>query len=126
MLALTDPTEAYRRSQLDARVHGGDAGELVRLCLEQVVAGLGSAILAQERHEPAQRSKALTRALTALTALEMGVDRAAPLAPALLQLYGAARGELLDCVTRFDPVRLEAVRRDFIEISAAMNARQLS
>jgi flagellar protein FliS len=126
MLALTDPTEAYRRSQLDARVHGGDASELVRLCLEQVVAGLGSAILAQERNEPAQRSKALTRALTALTALEMGVDRSAPLAPALLQLYGAARGVLLDCVTRFDPVQLEAVRRDFIEISAAMNPRQLS
>lgn len=126
MLAVTDPNEAYRRSQLDARVHGGDSAELVRLCLEQVVSGLGGAILAHGRNEPTARSKALTRALTALTALEMGVDRNAPLAGALLQLYGAARQTLLDSVVGFDPAALEAVRRDFIEISAAMSPRQLS
>lgn len=126
MLAPADPTEAYRRSQLDARVQGGDPAELVRLCLEQVIAGLGSAVLANTRGEPMARSKALTRALTALTALEMGVDRNALLADALLQLYGSARRSLLDSVTRFDGDKLELMRRDFLEVAAAMGTRPLS
>lgn len=126
MRATSDPTEAYRRSQVDARVQGGDTAELVRLCLEQVIAGLGSAVLAHGRGESTMRSKALTRALTALTALEMGVDRNAVLADALLQLYGAARQTLLDSVTGFDPAALETVRRDFIEIAAAMGTQSYS
>ncbi|MEO0061626.1 MAG: hypothetical protein RLZZ08_186 [Pseudomonadota bacterium] len=126
MLAVTDPQEAYRRSQLDARVHGGDPAELVRLCMEHVIAGLGGAVLAHARSEPTARSKALTRALTALTALEMGVDRDAGLASVLLQFYGAARRTMLDSVTGFDAEALEQVRRDFIDIAGAMGNRQLS
>jgi flagellar protein FliS len=126
MLAVTDPQEAYRRSQLDARVHGGDPAELVRLCLEHVIAGLGGAVLAHARAEPTARSKALTRALTALTALEMGVDRDAGLATVLLQFYGSARRAMLDSVTGFDADALEQVRRDFIDIAGAMGTRPLS
>lgn len=126
MLAVTDPNEAYRRSQLDARVHGGNPAELVRLCMEHVIAGLGGAVLAHQRGEPTQRSKALTRALTALTALEMGVDRDADLAQPLLHFYGAARQSLLASVTGFDPAALSAIRRDFLDISGAMGERQAS
>jgi len=122
MLALTDPREAYRRSQLDARVQGGDTAELVRLCLEQVVSGLGAALAFQERRDPAGRSKSLTRALTALTALEMGVDRDAPLADALLQIYSAARYKVLESVSRFDAEGLATVRTDFIDIARAMGS----
>ncbi len=122
MLALTDPREAYRRSEFDARVQGGDTADLVRLCFEEAIAGIGGAIIAFERGDPAGRSKALTRALAAITALEMGVDRDAPLAAALLHLYGAARRALLESVTGFDPQRLEPIRRDFVEIGAALQA----
>ena len=83
MLTLTDPHEAYRRSSLDARVQGGDSAALVQLCLEQAVTALGSALYAQEKGDVALRSKALTRALTAITALEMGVDRDAPHHPSV-------------------------------------------
>lgn len=120
MLALTDPNEAYRRSSLDARVQGGDSAALVQLCLEQAIASLGSALFAQERGDPMLRSKALTRALTAVTALEMGVDRNAPLAEALLQVYGAARQAVLGSVTDFDAGLLASVRQDFLEIEAAL------
>jgi len=120
MLALTDPHEAYRRSSLDARVHGGDSAALVQLCLEQAIAGLGSALFAQERGDPMLRSKALTRALTAITALEMGVDRKAPLAEALLQVYGAARHAVLGSATDFNADLLASVRQDFLEIEAAL------
>jgi len=120
MLAPTDPREAYRRSAFDARVQGGDTAALVRLCLEQAIAGLGTSLLAHERNDLALRSQGLTRALTAITALDMGVDRNAPLAAALLQVYGAARREVLGSVTDFQPSRLEAIRSDFVEIEAAL------
>jgi len=123
MLAFTDPHEAYRRSQIDARVEGGtDPADLVRLCLEQAIGGLGLAIIAYERRDPAARSKALTRALSAVTALDMGDDSSAPLADALLQLYGAARRAILDSVLKFDGDTLRTVRQDFVEIARALSA----
>ena len=122
MLALTDPHEAYRRSSIDARVQGGDSAALVQLCLEQAIAGLGSALFAQERGDASLRSKALTRTLTAITALELGVDRKAPLAQALLQIYGAARQAVLASVTDFKGELLASVRSDFVEIEAALRS----
>jgi flagellar protein FliS len=120
MLAPTDPREAYRRSAFDARVHGGDSAALVQLCLVLAIAGLGTSSLAHERNALGLRSQGLTRALTAITALDMGVDRNAPLAAALLQVYGAARREVLRCVTDFQPERLQAVRSDFVDIEGAL------
>jgi flagellar protein FliS len=122
MLAFTDPREAYRRSEIDARIEGGaDPADLVRLCMEQAIGGLGLAIIAHERHDPAGRSKALTRALSAVTALDIGVDRSAPLAAALLQIYGGARKAILDSVTAFDTALLSQVRQDFVEIARALS-----
>ena len=121
MLAFTDPREAYRRSEIDARVEGGaDPADLVRLCMEQAIGGLGLAVIAHGRQDRAARSKALTRALSAVTALDMGVDRSAPLAPALLHIYGAARKAILDSVVAFDAERLTLVRQDFVEIGRAL------
>lgn len=121
MLALTDPREAYRRSEIDARVEGGaDPADLVRLCLEQAIGGLGLSVIADARKDPSARSKALTRALSAITALDMGVDRSAPLAGALLQLYGAARQAILDSVLSFDADLLGRVRQDLVDISRAL------
>ena len=125
MLVLTDPREAYQRCAFDARVKGADASALVGLCLEQAIAALGGALLAQERNEPVRRNRALSRALTALTALDMGVDRAAPLADALLQLYGTGRQAVLDSVIAFRPQALAAARQDLIDIDAALNPRRL-
>lgn len=121
MLAYHDPREAYRRSELDARVEGGaDPADLVCLCLEQAISGLAQAVIAHERQDPAARSKALTHALSAVTALDMGVDRTAPLAEALLHIYGAARKAILDSVVVFDAEQLKLVRQDFVEIAWAL------
>ena len=120
MLATNDPHEAYRRSAFDARVQGGDTAALVQLCLEHAIAGIGSALLAHDRNDPGLRSRALTRALTAVTALEMGVDRTAPLADALLHIYGAARSIVLDSVTGFDAARLGTVKQDLADIAEAL------
>lgn len=124
MLAFTDPGEAYRRSEVDARIRGAGTGELVSLCLEQVGAGLGSALLAQERGDAIARSKGLTRALSALTALQMGIDRSVPIAGVLDGLYGTARQAVLASVTRFDANQLALVRKDFAELAQVFGQRQ--
>lgn len=49
MLALRNPSEAYRRVDFDARVEGADPASLVLLCYETLTAALGSAIFAAER-----------------------------------------------------------------------------
>ncbi|MDT0506832.1 flagellar protein FliS [Novosphingobium sp. MMS21-SN21R] len=115
-----DPTEAYRRVDFDARVRGADSRQLVDLCLEQVIGSLGRALHAQGRKDNSAKSAALTRAVSALTALQMGVDMANPTAPALMQMYQSARGAVLDCVTRFDAGKLATIRQDFTEIREAM------
>ncbi len=121
MLAITDPTEAYRRSDFDARVQAGDTAALVNLCLEQAILAIGGAQHAQMAANPVMRSKALTRAVTAVIALEMGVDPAAPLGEALLSVYGAIRQSLLDSAVKFDSKALASARQDLIDIKDALN-----
>lgn len=122
MLAPRSPRQAYRRTEVDARIAASGPGELVLICLEQCDAALGSAITGAQRGDNGLKSDGLTRALSALTALELGVDDARPLAPALRQLYRAARRAVLDSVVRFDASRLGAVRLDLDEVAKAMRS----
>ena len=119
MIALPSPREAYRRVEFDARVAGAAPRDLVALCFEQLVTSLGTALVAHRRGDNRLKSQSLTRALSALTALELGVRRDDPLTPALLQLYGAARRAVLDSVPRFDPATIARIRDDFNEIGGA-------
>ena len=120
MLALRSPHEAYRKVDFDARVAGANPQQLVALCYEQLIAALGSAVFAHEKHDNRLKSQSLTRALSALAALQMGVSQDAAIAPALLQLYEAARRAVLDSVLAFDGTKLGQVRQDFIDISRAL------
>lgn len=115
-----DPSEAYRRVDFDARVRGADSRQLVDLCLEQVVGSIGRALHAQVRSDNSAKSAALTRAISALTALQMGIDMTNSTAQSLAHLYQSARNAILDCVTRFDAARLRTIRQDFTEIREAM------
>ena len=120
MIAQTNPLEAYRRDDFDARVAGADPAQLVLLCYEQLIGSLGSALFAAERGDNAFKSQSLTRALAALTALRLGVSGTGGIAPALLQMFEAARKAVLDSVLAFDPQTIGLIRQDFIEISRAM------
>ena len=115
-----DPSEAYRRVDFDARVRGADSRQLVDLCLEQVIGSVGRALHANERRDNSAKSAALTRAVAALTALQMGIDMANPTAQALVHMYQSARNAILDCVTRFNASKLAEIRQDFTEIREAM------
>ncbi len=122
MLAQRSPQEAYRRVDFDARIAAAAPQELVLLCLEQFVGATGSALVAHEREDNLLKSQSMTRALSAVTALQIGIVRSIGIAAALTQFYGAARRSLLDNVLKFNPSEVSALRQDFIEISRAMAA----
>ena len=122
MLALHSPSEAYRRVDFDARVAGADPQALVILCYESLIASLGSAVFAHERADNRAKSAAITRALSAITALRMGISGDHPVSGALHQFLEAARRTLLDSAIAFDGGRLATLRQDFQEIAGALGS----
>jgi flagellar biosynthetic protein FliS len=121
MLAPRNPGEAYRRIDFDARISGANPAELVKLCYEQVISSLGAAQIAAQRGDNQMKSTALTRAMSALTALQMGVSGEGVVVDALLQLYTSARRAVLDSVLDFDAATIALVRQDFIEIGEGLS-----
>jgi flagellin-specific chaperone FliS len=124
MLTGRNPHDAYRRVDFDARVASARPAQLVELCFDQLGLALGSAIRAAELADNQRKSAGLTRALAALTALQLGVDPKASGAAALLDFYAGVRRAVLDSVPKFDPVRLNAVRRDVADVSGALFGTQ--
>lgn len=122
MLLRRDPGETYRRVDFDARVKGASSLQLVVLCLEQAAGSLGRAVYSQDHGNNSAKSAALTRAVAAITALELGVDAAHPAGQPLMQLYQAARRAILDSALRFDAAKLETIRVDLLDIREAMLA----
>lgn len=124
LLARNNPQDAYRRVDFDARVTGCDPMELVGLCYEHLIAALGSALFAHERGDNLTKSRAITRAMSAVTALQLGVNGSEGVAGALRQFYQAARQAMLDSVLDFNPVQIGRVRDDFVEIASAMTVTE--
>ena len=119
MLARTKPREAYREADFDARLMGSSRENLVLFCIEDFVQSLGALEFAEARGDRSARSRSLTRAITALTALELGVDRTAPMAESLLQFYGGAKLLLLDSIREVDLARIAELRQDFSDVAVA-------
>jgi len=122
MLAHRSPHEAYRRVDFDARVKGASPSELVHLCYEHLVSALGTAIHADRIGDNSLKSRSMTRALTAVTALQLGVSGENEMAAALNHLYESARRTILDNAVSFDPRTVETLRTDFMEIGQALQA----
>ena len=122
MHALRSPHDAYMRVEFNARVAGASAAELVLVCYDQLSAALAKAMRAAAAGNNQLKSEALTRAVSALTALQLGVDRSQPIAVSLLQFYAAARKTVLDSVLCFDAGAVETLRRDVGEIAQAMRS----
>lgn len=124
MLALRNPSEAYRRVDFDARVEGADPQALVVLCYEALIASLGSAIFAHNRKDNRGKSDSVTRALSAITALQLGLRGTEGVAAALRQFLEAGRRTLLDNALNFDPARIAELRQDFQDIAGALSSAQ--
>ncbi len=122
MLALRTPQEAYRRVDFDARVAGADPQQLVVLCYEQVITALASALFAHESGNNHAKSQAITRALAAITALQLGVAGHKGIAASLHNFYASVRRALLDAALDFAPARIATIRQDLIEIASALQS----
>ena len=122
MLARTKPRDAYREADFDARLMGSSRENLVLFCIEDFVQTLGALEIAEARRDRAARSRSLTRAITALTALELGIDRNAAMADSLLHFYGAAKFLLLDSIRTVDLQRIAELKQDFRDIATAFAA----
>ena len=123
MHLLRSPQEAYRKIDFDARVAGADPVQLVLVCYEQLASALGTAVHADARGDNAAKSASLTRALSALTALQMGLDHDRPVSGALSALFEGARKIVLDSVLHFDADALTALRSDISEIADAFRGQ---
>lgn len=122
MLAQKDPYDAYQRVEFDAQVQGASPQELVHICYDQLVLALGTALVANEKGDMRLKSRSMTRAVTALMALEMGIDQGHEMAGVLSDFYGAARKSILASSLEFDAVCLTGMRDDFRELRNALSA----
>jgi flagellar protein FliS len=122
MLMCRSPSEAYAKVDFDARVAGAGPRELVLVCYERLIGEIDRACAAHAAADNAAKSQAITKALAALTALELGIDHDSPMATALLQLYRPARHALVEAVVAFDAVLLRRIRSDLDEIRLAFLA----
>ena len=126
MLARAQPGEAYRQSNFNKRLMVSERDDLVLFCLDDLVENLGVLEIAEARGDRAARSRSLTRCVTALTALEIGIDREAEMASSLMQFYGAAKGLLLDSVRNVDLDKIAQLRADMREIANAFRAARIA
>ena len=68
------------------------------------------------------RRRALSRAVSSLLALEMGIAGQEGIAATLRDLYARARASVLASVLEWDEPTLMRIREDFIEIGAALRS----
>ncbi|MCB2049738.1 MAG: flagellar protein FliS [Novosphingobium sp.] len=122
MAPARNAADTYRTVDFDARVIGASPADLTDLCYEQLIAALGSAIHAHRHADPASRSNALSRAVSCLLALEMGIAGQDGIAATLRDLYGRARASVLASVLEWDEPTLLRIRDDFAEIRQALRA----
>lgn len=119
MLQVIPPAEAYRRVELDALVLGGDARQLIKLCLAEAVGSLDRALLWHDKGDRGRRNSALAKAISGIQALRMGIDQQHPLGGALLTLYGSAAARLTRTLIRFDASAVAQVSADLNELADA-------
>jgi flagellin-specific chaperone FliS len=123
MIALArSPAETYRSVDFDARVNGATPAELTDLCFEQLIVSLGRAMHAHAANDPGTRSTALSRAVSCLLALEMGIAGQDGIAATLRELYARARASVLASVLEWDEPTLRRIRDDFTDIREALRA----
>jgi len=78
-----------------------------------------AALLAAGRGDNARKSEALTRALAALTALQMGLDPGQPITAALATFLESGRKAVLGSVVQFEPRAIERLREDVADLLEA-------
>lgn len=121
-LLSRNPAAAYRRVEVDARIEAARGSEITRICLEEVVAALGQALLALERTPGAAPREALARAHGIALWLARSVDPANPLSGALVQFYGGLASVIRRNMVRPQAREIAEARGDFADLLEAAQA----
>jgi flagellin-specific chaperone FliS len=115
----SNPSTAYRRVDLDARIEAAGAADLTRICLEEAVAALGQALAALDRQPGRVPREPIVRAQTIAVWLSSSIDPGHPLRASLTQFYGGQAAALGRCVGAPNAAVLAQVRGDFLDLLAA-------
>ncbi|MEM8726972.1 MAG: hypothetical protein AAGE86_15775 [Pseudomonadota bacterium] len=114
-----NPSQAYRRVDLDARIEASRAADLTRICLEEVISALGQCLLALELTPEKPPREALGRAHGIALWLARSVAPDNPLHKQLVLFYGGLAASIRRNLGQADIAELERVRRDFTDLLAA-------
>lgn len=93
-----------------------------RLASSDIPVLINGPIHADRAGDRARKSAALARALSAITALAMGLDRDQPISAAVVTMLEAARKTVLGSVLQFDAVALNDLRTDVQDIANAFKS----
>lgn len=117
-----NPSAAYRKVDLDARIEASGASDLTRICLEEVIAALGQALAALERAPERVPRHILARAHGIVLWLAQSVATDNPLREQLLDFYGNLAALVRRNITRPSLSELASARDDFADVLKAANA----
>ena len=123
MLTLhNNPSKAYRRVDLDARVEASSGTDLTLICLEEAVAALGQALHSLERAPDETPREALARAHGIAIWLTRSVAPDNPLRETMMQFYGGLANTLTRNMRVVSVEELQQAREDFSDLLAAAKA----
>jgi len=111
-----NPAAAYRRVDLDARIEASANGDLTRICLEEVVAALGQALVALERNPDRAPRDPLARAHGIALWLAQSVAPENPLREQLMQFYGGLGSLIRRNMTQPRIAEITRARDDFDDV----------
>lgn len=114
-----NPAAAYRRVDLDARIEASANGDLTRICLEEVVAALGQALVALERLPDSVPRDPLARAHSISLWLAQSVAPENPLREQLVQFYGGLSALIRSNMAQ---ARVADIRRAHGDFEDVLNA----
>ena len=88
-----NPSAAYRRVELDARIEASGSADLTRICLEEALTALGAASVVLDRGSGSVREP-LARAQSIMVWLARSVSPDHPLHASLKQFYGGLASQI--------------------------------
>ncbi len=118
-----NPASVYRKVDLDARIEASQSSDLTRICLEEVIAALGQALVRLEQDPTAVPRDALSRAHGIALWLMRTIAPDNPLRDQLTQFYGGLEKTLRGNMVRPRFGEIRQARQDYHDLlQAALTA----
>ncbi|MEM6475066.1 MAG: hypothetical protein AAF687_02745 [Pseudomonadota bacterium] len=117
-----NPSAAYRKVDLDARIEASASEDLTRICLEEIVAALGQALAALERAPERPPHDPMARAHGIVLWLSQSVAPDNPLREQLVQFYGNLAALIRRNITQPRVAEIASAREDFSDLLKAAKA----